>query len=344
MTKKIMLICSTLLLTNNLYSKDKTITEDIIDKKNQLIKDVKKDGLNSRFMVKLQHVGPEVNGYGYHQLAKGVELGSVGIMLLPNTWKINLSYTREIGENLLFDTGRTQEAERVASNPQNYNFILNESKKDFSWIDFYMKPISKSWGEIGFGYLNLEATVTMAAEARMNQQLKILNIQNNAQTGAYVVDPNDKAYLQYNKKVQRIYTTYNIPPQNKWYDGFGIAYTYEKSNGLQEINKNIVIKPDTISQIVTIGKMKTLQEVKSGVSFKTLTLGQGKSEIKYYNFDTTKEEVFNSTFNELNLELIFMKKWKTNRSIYLSGKIISRSYTEGEKLDEIFNLEFGLLF
>lgn len=344
MTKKIMLICSALLLTNNLYSKDISVIEDIEENKKQLIQDIKKDGLNSRFMVKLQHVGPEVNGYGYHQLAKGVELGTVGIMLLPNTWKINLSYTKEIGENLLFDTGRTQEAKRVTDNPQNYNFILNENKKDFSWIDFYMKPISKSWGEIGFGYLNLEATVTMVAESRINQQLKILNIQNNAQNGAYSVDPNNKAYLQYNKKVQRIYTTYNIPPQNKWYDGLGISYAFEKSNGLQEINKNIVIKPDTISQIITIGKMKTLQEVKSGVSFKTLTLGQGKSEVTYFNYDTSKEEIFNLTFSELNLEIIFMKKWKTNRSIYLSGKIISRDYTDSEKLDEIFNLEFGLLF
>lgn len=147
---KIVSIGLILLLTSNIFANEnkEIIPKSIKNSAEKITNDIVNDGLESKLLINLQHIDPEVNGYGYHQLANRTELGTVGVFLLPNTWKISLAYTKEIGDNLLFKTGRTDAAEKVSDNPSNYNFLLNEKEKDFSWIDFYMKPISSSWGEI----------------------------------------------------------------------------------------------------------------------------------------------------------------------------------------------------
>ena len=347
MKKQIISLC-TAIITTNLLGQDSTILEKLETTKQDIIKDIKTERFNNRYLINLIHIDPEVNGYGYHQLANRTELGSVGIMLLPNSWKINLTFTKEIGDNLLFNTQRDDEAKLVEQNPQDYTFIKNESEKDFSWIDFYMKPISKTWGDIGFGFFHLQNSVTIVVDPLYDQPyIKILNIENDS--GAYSVTSQNKVYAKYNEKIEKFYITYNIASKNRWFDGFGVSYNYEKSNRIKEINKDIVIDPDTRSNIFSIGFNQTLDEIKTGVRLKTFTLGKVFSKTDYINYDTNKNETYSSTSAELNLELVFIKNWQSNRKIYISGKIISKfdSFSDlgGDTgLDEIKKLELGVIF
>lgn len=197
-----------------------------------------------------------------------------------------------------------------------------------------------------FGYLNLQNSVTIVVEPHIGQTISVLNIQSNTAPGAYVTS-NEKAYFKYNEKIQKFYITYNIQPQDQWYDGFGISYNYEKSNRAQEINNDLVIDPDISSHTISVGFIKTLNEINTGISFKTLTVGQAQSNIEYFNHNIYKKQTFDLDYTEVNAELIFMKRWESGRKIYISGKIISKLYdskNETNRTDEIKKLELGFLF
>ena len=334
---KILITGSMILLLNSLYA-----NETLQDIKST----VKKDITNIGYNIQLTHsdAAKHMDNDGIlNNQDHSTLFGTVGVRLFPNSWKIDLSYTGTIGENILFKSSTYDEFQTNLDN-YNGNYPINESKKDTYWVDVYSKPLSTSFGDFGFGWTQIEQfVINEAYDSSLNA--KVLNMPNSSNSGALVLDDNNK-YLKYNTKTSRIFVTYNIPSTNKWYSGLGVSYGYEKSNRTKVIQrfKSIVVKPDSNSHIMTFGINKTLDEINTGFSFKTLTYGLIQSTHKYYDYDKQLNTTYTNNETQMDVEMIFMFKPKSNKQFYISGKVMLREEDDTESYYSESRLELGMLF
>lgn len=287
------------------------------------------DGKNAHFVIKLTNIDTQnwledSSGDNAGTRAVNTLYGTVGAMLLPNTWKINISYTGTIGENVLYE-------DSDYNNPKwtNTAYTYDEGETDAKWLKFYTKPLSTKIGDFGFGYTSIEKSNTHDIWG-----LKAVDISTTDINGI----------VRYKVKTDRVNFTYNIPSNNsKWYSGFGFSYGYETSNRAKaREDGNIVLKPDTTTNILTVGINKTLDEVQNGFSFKTLSFGISDSEHKYYDKTTSSNKSFSTSGEIIDIDAIYMFKPSKNKQFYLSSGILLKD-DDGSGGEEI-KLELGLLF
>jgi hypothetical protein len=340
------MVSCTLYATDDTNTSTKNTQQDIIEQISADIQnDIKKDGTNFSYNLKLTHLDAcqELGDDGIvNQRPHSTLFLNFGIRLLPNTWKIDISYTGTIGENILFKSSGLDEFDENLAN-YNGNILVNDPKKDTSWVDFYTKPLSTSKGDFGFGYTYIEqSNMVHAYDSSLNA--KVLNLAD-ANNNAQVLDENN-SYIKYNTKTSRIYFTYNIPKTNSWYDGFGVTYGYEKTDRIKVIKpfKSIVVKPDTTSHIFSFGINKTLDEINTGLSFKTLTYGLVQSSHKYYNYDTKSNETHTNDSTQLNAEIILMFKPSKSKQFYINTGIIYQEENDDKSYYSEAKLELGMLF
>lgn len=349
-----------LLIITNLFSTDegivdkthKTVVTALEDNVNELpnslqdtakslVKNIDEDGKKVNFLFKLTNIQfihehnreesnenqPSVGGVEAKQ--KNTLLGTIGVSFLPNTWKINLSYSGTIGENLLYESNN-----KIDSNVNSY--IIDDGKQDLQWINFYTKPLSTKFGDFGFGYTSIMLSDIFQTE----DAVKILDYSNTANNGAL---KSSDELIQHKSKVEQFYITYNIPSKKSWYNGLGLSYMYEKSNQMQLVeNGSIVFKPDGTTNIITIGINKTMDEVNPGFSFKSLNYGYGKSIYKYYNYNTSTNDSSKVDTTSLSAELIYMIKPRKNKKFYASIKGAQRNDENTTRMEVV--IETGLIF
>lgn len=260
--------------------------------------------------------------------AENTMFGTVGLMLFPNTWKLSVSYTGKIGDNVLYE-------DSDHGNPVwNGAYIIDEGEKDLQWFEIYAKPLSTKVGDFGIGYSSSQQSTELTTT-----NYKILDYANVGNTAALV----GNGLIRYQTKIDTMYFTYNIPSRKSWYNGFGVSYAYETANrAKKKVQGSIVVKPDTTTSIISLGINKTLDELNNGLSFKKLTLGVVDSEHKYYDHDLQSNQTFTTSGNELNMEVAYMFKPKKNKKIYLLGGFMTVE-DDASTYDRI-KFELGLIF
>jgi len=309
-------------LDNNVESLPKSMQGIAKDTVNVL----DKDGKNLNFVLKLTNVSHQTNffndnGIDADPTINNYLLATAGVMFLPNTWKIELSYTGQIGKNVFYES-----KSRSGSDITSYS--LDEGESDIQYINFYTKPFNSKFGDFGFGYTSMEQSETMMAGG-----LKIVDL---------AAAPTGNA--RYTTKNEYFYLTYNIPGNNKFYSGFGITYTSGTSNqsAISSDGANVVIKPDADFTQIDIGINKTLDEVNQGLSFRTLTFGTRTSDATYFNYDNSTNESYSRDYSAMNIDLIYMFKPKKGKKIYTSLKLGMNEGTYEEYEEMTF--ELGVIF
>ena len=339
MKTKIGLTCFILLFIQNLYSQDTTTIENTQSKPNQFIEDVKNDGLNSTFFlvvtdVNINNLTPndemDVGGVG-----ESAAIATIRVSLLPNTWNISFSYSRQFKDkSLILGDG---DAQTTQDNISQNGYIFDDGEIEFEWIDFYMKPISTKYGNIGFGYkYNVSTTLVTG------KNYYVLDKQNNnsSSTSLYVNGPGN---IRSNGEYSQYYITYDIPTTDSWYNGFGFQYKYATSNTLIQIieQDGLVLKPSTTSNLVSTGWSKTLEEVNNGLSFKKFEFGAIASTHKYYNYETVQDESLNTIGMFGDIEIIYMFKQIKDKIFYISAGMYTDNMKSGARGEAKFELGIG---
>jgi hypothetical protein len=189
-------------------------------------------------------------------------------------------------------------------------------------------------GDIGIGLTRVEQSNSITVTG-----FKTLDLPNAGNTAALTPNGN----LRYTEITERVNMRYNLPFVDKWYDGFGVSYALETSNrSKMKKDGNIVVKPDSETNIITVGIYKMLEEVKPGFSFMRLSYGMADSTHTYYDYDTSSQQSFTTSGEIIDVEMIYLFKPKKNRFVYLSGGILFKD-DDGSGSDEI-KLELGMMF
>ena len=313
------------------------ISKSVSDNANRLVNDVKEDGTNFNYVVKISEIEVS-NGFlsSNENLTSPPDstlFGTFGVRLLPNTWKIDIALSLELDKNVLFGP------EDVWVFPPDYGqYVIDEGETSVIWYDVYLKPISSKYGDVGFGYKYSEQNNII----HVLSNYSLLNRPNASQTGALALSQSD--FTRDVSEFETIYFTYNIPSTNSWYDGFGVSVGFEKSDIVAEFENlgGFVIHPDNTTTILSVGIKKPLEEVKPGFGFKTLRYGNVSTEHKFYNWNTMSDETVDIDGYFIEYELIYMFKPGKSRQFYISAGRLERIMDSGDR-DE-FKFELGLIF
>ena len=323
-------------VTSDLPDDVKSITDELAD-------DVKFDASNSLFNIKLTNLTADYYQEGGPQALTTVDkdtlIGTIGLHLLPNTWNVDISYSGKLGNNLIAESDvlPVYNAAVAAS----ADVATTASEKDLSWFDFYMKPINTSYGNVGFGYRSIEEGLKGLVH-RDFSPVKILDVASGG--GAYTTSAAKETIFSTNYKISRYYVTYNIPTTNKWYNGLGVTYAYEKSNYPKLINDtSFLLNPNKTAHSISFGIDKSLDEVGNGFSIKTLAVGTVSNKYSYYNFDTSQNETLSTTDKLIDIELVYMFKAKNHRQYHFLMELMQRQETTGYTYGEL-KFELGLRF
>lgn len=297
----------------------------------EVVESIKEDGTNIGFNLVLNNISYQSNffdsdvkeGYdtaGPDPVIHNYLLATAGITLLPNTWKIALSYTGQVGEDVLYES-----QSRSGSDITSYGY--DEGTSEVEYISFYTKPLETSFGSFGLGYRSMKQPETIETGGYTIVDLPSLSTDN----------------ARYETEIEYLYLTYNIPGNNKWYSGFGASYTMGTSNQpmLSADGSNIVIQPDSDISQIEIGINKTLEEVNDGLSFKTLTVGSKTLESSYYDYEKNEKETVSRDFEVFHFDLIYMFKSGETSQFYTSFRAML-SAGEYEEYDE-FELTLGVI-
>lgn len=353
---KIIKIGLSLLLVNYLLADNKTL--EIKNNKNinnqaeiesGIIADIDKDGKNINFLLKIMGLNDDTVYFDKSQMlgrSNQYIIGTAGISFLPNTWKINLSYSGVLTNEF---NQKEKEATYEYSLTHN-NAIINEKPKDMEVIDVYMKPISTKYGDIGFGYNSVKKNTLLIGNKDNEYAIKVLDIKNPNSNESISFENNYK-YAMYNSNITTYYLTYNIPTKRKWYQGLGVFYGYETSNVSIVKKKNnlvyVILKPDTTSHLIGVGINKTFDELSNGFNLKNFMIGTATSEYEFYNFDTKENEKGTMKKQYLNASVSYLFNKNKNKSIFITTK--TRIYSDNLTDIEVnsykeLSLELGIIF
>jgi uncharacterized protein YcfL len=317
------------------------LPEELQGTAKELVGDIEKDGKNVHVTAKFSHIGFDNYADGtFGAWMETTQLATIGVLLLPNTWKINLSYTGELGKDLILASDASSEWEEEIDNYTG-SYIVYDSEVATSYLNFYMQPLNFSFGNFGFGYTSIEKSVFMSGEDGKN--IKVLDIKDSSLDQAATFSANN-FYARRTETTQRYLIAYTIPYTDSWYDGFGLSVAQNNSNRafVIEAEKSMVIKPDVKSSIITIGFNKTLDEINSGISIKKLTFGSADNEVSYYDYDQKSNQTLTSTSGVMDVEIVFMNRLESGKKIYFAAGVFNLT-DENQHYSEA-TLELGMVF
>jgi len=340
----LMIISTPLFAESMADTTDQTLTDSVLNMSDKLIDDIDKDALNSKFFFKFTNVGQDMYGSGSNNvldyMPESTLLGSFGLYLLPNTWKLSLSYSTTLGDDLLFASSAIEDYEAVLESGST-QFANSENDDGMTWLDFYMKPITTNFGDFGFGYRQIEKYNVGVIYGPG----EILDLTDGS--GSYTTPGGSTpTVIESNSKTSRFYITYHIPNSNKWFDGLGFSIAQEDSDQFKVIDDatSVVLRPDRNTLIISIGIRKTTEELKSGFSFRNLTYGIVSNEYDYFDYNTSQNESLSTTGSQIIIDGVYMFKAKNHRQAYLAIQFLNRDEEDTSYVYQELTGEFGMRF
>jgi hypothetical protein len=317
-----------------------SVTKAVENKANKIIKDVKKDGTNVNFNISLEsyQIGRHVNdnletepGEYISENPQSRQFATFGASFLPNTWKVNVSYTTLVASNSIYFWGDHSDINNEFKQLEpGLNYIVKDKDK-VNFFEIYTKPITTSYGNIGIGY-------------KLTETVEEFIIRNGAQLiDRPTTNPGDGILRLGVKKTK--YTVDFDNDKKGWKRLFGLKYAYETSNGLQVkdyTKKEFIHKPDTTSHIISAGYNKTLDEIKTGWDFKELYMGYRMSKHEYHNYLTNKNESIDDSGIDMSFDAIYMFKPRKDKQFYVSLR--AEQHLGDYMRTFAFNLKAGLVF
>jgi len=313
---------------------------------NNIKNDIKTDGSHYSLLVSTNYnaSAPHDQTWGMDGTEGNFLLGNIGVILLPNTWDIRLSYTGILSDYV----DRTGS---LTSYLNNYQVYFYEQKDNPLSIDLYFKPLHGSFGKIGFGYLKQQFTyyvghdqwVDYAAVAPLITYPDALDNSGNVlQIGGGGLD---YALVAFNTTITRYYVTYDFHEEKNIPDGFGLKYEYETSDrGVPIAERTFVINPDATIHRIGFGISKTEKELTPGFNLKKLLYSAGFAKFDFFNHVTNQEQTFEDELTRFELEVAYSGKIDHDSIFYTSvGFNEESSNTTPDHIWEL-NIILGFLF
>ncbi len=290
----------------------------------QIKKDIKEDGHNYKVSLSYTYFAYENfrrlyrEGWGLSGDNSELRYATLGISFLPNTWNIKISTSKILKEEAGTD-GTFQFATQYGS------------KKDTEFTNVYMKPITRSWGDVGFGYMHFIFT-------------NIVTNYNGGGSTFQVVDVATapaEASIAYTQETTRYYITYNVPTTSWLPRGFGFKYEQEETDhGMPVAIGKYAHKPQGTISRLGLGISLTDEELESGFSFKNLYYSRGQNSYEYFDYSISTPVTFELTSQKIDMEIALAKRWENGKIIYTSFGATRESF---DKIpDAITELKFNV--
>jgi len=306
--------------------------ELIQDKINKIEKDIKEDGLNLRFNASIKYL--ELYPIDNKPVSSGeitsdidsIGLGTVGVSLLPNTWKINISYSTSLYGGDGWNSSQ--------------NYSIDEGDDPMELIEFYTRPLSFKFGEFGIGYNKYTASIKLNANHIAGNESNALD--RNLFVGN---DGNGYKSARYKGKITNLYMTYNIPEKEYLPSGLGLKLSHEKSNHARNVTPGtFIFHPETKSIGIGIGIDKTIDKLKNGFSIKSLFYSKLNNTHDYYDYATTQNKSFTSSSSEYKIAFAYSWKNKNNKHFYIAPMILERKHSDVSEKFRHGSIEIGMIF
>ena len=310
------------------------IVEDIVETttkvSNGFIDDVEKDGLNFNITTSAQFLEiypidnkPAPDGQ-ISSDAQNIILGNLTINLLPNTWKIKISY----GVVLQQSDGWTSSQYHV----------LDEGDDKMELIEIYTRPISLKIGEFGFGYHQYKNSINIHAGGTADAVDIPLQLEDGFTVNGY-------ASARYVGEITREYITYNFPDIEYIPTGLQLEVFREKSNHARNlIDGSFIFHPKTESHGFSFGINKTIEEMDNGFNIKSFLISSFQNTHKYYDYVNSINKEINSTSSEYKISVAYRWKGNSGRQFYVAPTIAERTHSDVDEKYREGSIEIGVTF
>ncbi len=309
--------------------------ETIVKKIDDIKHDIETDGKNSKFNLQITHyeasslgdgAGSEV--LGFNGTDSHIQYVTLGMTLLPNTWKISINYSRTYAQSAELEQG-----------PDQIYYV--DPEEDTQFFDIYMQPIRRSWGDVGFGYRSFSMPFGVS---RNDADVTAVDIIDPA-TGNPLKSDNSHLELYYVSELQRYYMTYNFPDMKYIPKGLGFKYEYEKSNqGVGIAPLQMALKPENVVHRIGFGIKKPLEAIESGFNFLTLYYSIADHTHEYFNHVTSQNETFTQKSEQIEVQFAIAKKWSDGDLIYFLAELREGEYSAFNDVFSNFMLSVGTIF
>ncbi len=304
------------------------------DSAKQFADAVEKDGTNINFMGAARYM--EIYPISNKPIPDG-EMGSdrqyivsatAGVVFLPNTYQITLSYT-----------GAIKTSESWLKTDEYH--VLDEGKKDLEVFEFYARPIDTAYGSLGLGYSSYTVTVVLIGGEGSVDAVDNVNVT----LDAGIISNNPRT-ARIQAEASSFYLTYTLPRDIDYVpNGLSLKFLREESDLSRNLTAGkFILHPDTTSYGISAGIDQTMSDLKSGVSFKKLMYSRLESTHKYYDRFQAADMSLDTTAQQFDIEIAFMWKTETNKSLYLLPRFSMRTYSDVNEEFVYGGLEAGFSF
>lgn len=255
-----------------------------------------------------------------------IVLGTVGLQLLPESLNIYLSYSGALS---------TSESWVESDEWMAYN----EGEKDMSIISVYSRPLSTSYGALGFGYNKYKFSSAIWAEGSATA----VDITSN---GSAITLSGNTAEARYQAEITDYYITYTLPNDISYIpNGLGIKVGIEESNYPKMIeNGYFAMHPETTSTYYGIGINKQFDDLEDGFSFKTLMISKSNNTHKYHNYVDNTDNELSNTSTQFDIEIAYNIITKNKKQFYIMPNFRIKTHSDSEDEYKQGGVEIGLIY
>ncbi len=250
-----------------------------------------------------------------------VLLGSITMMLFPDTLKLELSYGTTVGADSYLDTSTTGERRG------------GENSSEVEYLNVFAKPFETRFGDFGYGYQKYQYNALLISGWGDGSNIWDLPTDVADSDSQLVLNVGDRYGSQI--KYERLSMVYNLPEVSWLVKGTGVTYALESGNRIQltEIN-SLAAMADYDGTRIGLGIYRTTDELGEGFFWKTLEFFRFTYESDYYNLSTNNTDTLtDGDVLGWNFELAYKKSFN-NKSVILMlfGEVYEDKFEDGRSL------------
>ncbi len=250
-----------------------------------------------------------------------VLLGSIAVMLFPDSLKLELSYGATVGADSYLDTSTTGERRG------------GENSSEVEYLNVFTKPFETRFGDFGYGYQKYQYNALLISGWGNGSNIWDLPTDVADAGSQLVLNVGDRYGSQI--KYERISMIYNLPEFSWLVKGTGITYAIESGNRIQLTDINsLAAMADYDGTRIGLGIYRTTDELKEGFSWKTLELFRFTYESDFLNLSTNSTDTLtDGDVTGWNLELAYKKSFDNKSVIFmLYGEVYEDKFADGRSL------------
>jgi len=251
-----------------------------------------------------------------------VLLGSIAVMLFPDSLKLELSYGTTVGADSYLATSTTGERRG------------GENSSEVEYLNVFTKPFETRFGDFGYGYQKYQYNALLISGWGNGSNIWDLPTDVADSDSQLVLNVGDRYGSQI--KYERLSMVYNLPELSWLIKGLGVTYALETGHRIQLTDINsLAARANYDGARTGLGIYRTSDELGEGFSWKTLEVFKYSYESDYDDLSSNSNKTLNDgDISGWNFELAY-KKTFTNKSIIvmLFGEIYEDKFADGRALE-----------